>query len=114
MEVIKFITYNESENYPENPIGGLGGFFKDGMRWNDYKFQFHQEHHETLENLRQSIIDNEIRCTGEQHQYSDYESCPVFEDETCATYSYRAWGDLMAAVWSTHENRDYNYMDFYM
>jgi hypothetical protein len=31
-----------------------------------------------------------------------------------ATFSYRGWGDIMAAIWSEEENKDYNYMDFYM
>ncbi len=38
----------------------------------------------------------------------------MFNDGTAGMFSFRAWGDLMAAIWAEHENRDYGYMDFYM
>jgi hypothetical protein len=44
----------------------------------------------------------------------EVEGVPVFEDETISTFSYRAWGDLLSAIWSEEENKDYNYMAFYM
>lgn len=111
---IKFITYSESEGIEESDLGGMGGFFENGMRWDDYKSRFDKDLWGDLEILRSSIIKNDIRITGHQHQHSDVESVPVFEDGKTATYSYRAWGDLMAAIWSTKEDKDYNYMDFYM
>jgi hypothetical protein len=111
-EQIFFVTYAESENFPESGLGGLGGFFDVGMRWEDYLNIWKEEHHPRLESLRTAIIKNNIRCTGAEHQVSTI-SCPVFEDGTCASYSYRAWGDLMAAVWSSHDNTDYTYMSFY-
>ena len=40
---------------------------------------------------------------------------PVFDDGTVGSFSFRAWGDLMAAIWNTEENTNkYSYMDFYM
>jgi len=114
MKVIRFVTYEIASEMPENGIGGMGGFFDNGMRWDDYLNHFKDEAHPLIETLRKSIIENNIRCTGDEHQHFDYESCPVFSDGSAATYSYRAWGDLMAAVWSTEEDQDYNYMDFYM
>lgn len=114
LRVITFITYNEAALYKESNLGGLGGFFKDGMRWPDYLAIFKPKYHPQLENLRAAIIERNLRITGDIHQHdSDIPSCPVFSDGTVATYSYRAWGDLMAAIWSTHDNKDYSYMDFY-
>ena len=113
MSDIKFVTYSESANYPESGFGGMGGFFDNGMRWKDYLKIWKEEYHSDLENLRTAIVENKIRFTGEQHQ-NGTQSCPVFTDGTCATYSYRAWGDLMAAVWSEHDDEDYSYMSFYM
>lgn len=113
MKVVKFVTYMEAGDLPESSLGGLGGFFSHGMRWKDYLAQYVPEVHETLEWLRVAILENEIRCDGYEHQNTTA-SCPVFEDGTCACYSYRAWGDLMAAIWSTAENHDYSYMSFYM
>jgi hypothetical protein len=69
--------------------------------------------HPLLEELRRSIIANNIRCTGEQHQNGAV-AVPLWSNGKVDTYSFRAWGDLMAAVWSTEENKDYGYMDFYM
>lgn len=54
-----------------------------------------------------------IREGGDWHQ-SDACGCPVFSDGTTALFSYRAWGDIMAAIWSEHDGKDYGYMDFYM
>lgn len=113
--MIKFITYSEAENLPENPnIGGLGGFFKLGMRWTDYLERCAPEIYVQLEMLRTAIIKQHIKCTGREHQSDIEPFVPLFEDGTVATFSYRAWGDLMAAIWSTEENKDYCYMDFYM
>jgi hypothetical protein len=50
--------------------------------------------------------------TGQEHQYNS--GVPVFSDGKVATYTYRGWGDLMAAIWATEEDKDYHYMDFYM
>ena len=113
MKVIKFISYDEAEDLEENGLGGVGGWFDNGMRWVDYLEIWNPEVHETLENLRKAIINNQINCTGEEHQ-NGYPSVPVFEDGSVATYTWRAWGDLMAAIWSSEYDKDYNYMHFYM
>jgi hypothetical protein len=40
---------------------------------------------------------------------------PVFDDGTVGGFSFRAWGDLLAAVWNTAEGTTkYSYMSFYM
>ena len=113
MKVIKFIPYNEVGKREENGLGGMGGFFDDGMRWGDYKDVWNESVHEDLEGLRTAIIANQINCTGDEHQ-NGYPSVPLFDDDTVATYSFRAWGDLMAAVWSSEYDKDYSYMSFYM
>lgn len=116
--MIRFITYSEAEKLPEHPtIGGLGGFFQLGMRWTDYLEQcappIDSEGALDLEILRKTIIKQHIKCTGREHQSDIEPYVPLFEDGTVATFSYRAWGDLMAAVWSSEEEKDYCYMDFY-
>lgn len=111
--ILKFITFDKAEKYPENGLGGLGGMFKKGMRWEDYKPYYTNYAHEELEQLRSKILENEIRCSGEDHQYNS-KSVPLWSDKTVDTYSYRAWGDLMAAIYSTQENKDYCYIDFYV
>ena len=36
MKVKKWISYDEANGYNEAPCGGIGGFFQDSMRFNDY------------------------------------------------------------------------------
>ena len=119
IKVIKWISYEDAEilskigMLKENNIGGLGGWFQDGHRWKDYIRRFKREAHPYQEALRREIIEKNIKYTGEEHQELS-QGVPVFSDFTMATYSYRGWGDLMAAIWSTEENKDYSYVDFYM
>ena len=114
IKVIKFITFEEALKYEENGLGGFGGIFARGMRWKDYKEIFNEQGRVDVETLRKAIIENDIKCTGEQHQRSDYKSVPLWSNGKVDTYTYRAWGDLMAAVWSEEEDKDYSYFDFYM
>lgn len=113
--VIRWTSYDKVEPSPRN-IGGWGGFFAKGMRWEDYIDNFDDETAWKIpyfEVLRREIIEKKIRHCGQWHQ-SSLEGAPIFIDGTTGLFSYRAWGDLMAAIWSTEENRDYGYMDFYM
>lgn len=111
MKVINWISYDEAEGKVRS-IDRMGGFFGNGMRCPDY-IAHSSGAIEYLEALRTEIIAKNIRITGEGHQYADA-GVPVFEDGTGALFSYQGWGDLMAAIWATEENKDYNYMDFHM
>lgn len=116
MKVIDWISYDEACKLPES-VGGMGGFFnwdKKGMRWKDYIERFNDVAKPYLEAIRESVISLNIRKGGNWHQSSSHDGCPLFEDNTSATFSYRAWGDLLAAIWSEHEDKDYDYMHFYM
>lgn len=113
MKVIKWISFEEASKLPECPLSRLGGWFQDGMRWEDYYKELGEEARPYAEALRAEVLAKRIRHGGDWHQYSE-EGIPVFEDGTIASFSFRAWGDFMAAVWSSADNRDYNYMDFYM
>jgi len=91
----------------------LGGFFEEGMRWKDYIEYFEDAVKPYLEALRRDIVDKNLRFGGDDHQDSP-SGTPVFSDDKSLKLSYRAWGDLMAACWSEHEDKDYSYMHFYM
>lgn len=113
MTKLSVVSWKE-EDVPKDsdPIGWWGGFFEEGMRWQDYLDAFDTKVHPYLEVARKSAVNNKIRATGEQHQYDGI--TPVFSDGRCFQMTYRAWGDFMAAVWSEEEDRDMSYMDFYM
>jgi hypothetical protein len=112
MRVVEWVEDSEI-NDAEVSVGSLGGWFKDGMRWPDFIKRIKEEYRPYYEAIRVSVIENGYRHTGEYHQYGG-EGVPVFEDGTIGSFSWRAWGDLMAAIWSTEEDKDYCYMDFYM
>ena len=63
--------------------------------------------------VKSAVINDAVRINGNQHQ-NGLNGIPVFSDGTYMLYSMRAWGALMAEVWSEIDGRNYNYMDFYM
>jgi len=110
------VTWGTDEGPKGTNIGGLGGIFANGMRWNDYlehEANVSANHPDHLEALRQSIITNRIWVDGRTHQHED-NYVPTFSDGKWGSWSWRAWGDLMAAVWSTELDQDLSYLDFYM
>ncbi|MFD2720175.1 hypothetical protein ACFST9_15735 [Hymenobacter monticola] len=104
-----------SENHPGFNLDNLGGSysFKEGMRWPDYIAGYASEWYPYLEAIRQSIIERGVWAGGDWHQYSD-NGAPVVAGGHFMVCSFRSWGDLMAAVWSSELNRDFSYIDFYM
>ena len=86
----------------------------NGHNWEKYLNEFEPELHPYLEAIKESVIENNMRLTGDKHQHG-VNGVPLFEDDSVACFSYRGWGDLMAAIWNTEEaTTKYQYMDFYM
>jgi hypothetical protein len=124
--MIKFkdwILSNKKELYSENSLGGLGGWFngfylheKDKIgiyknhTWEDYVVNLTENEKAYAECLKKEILKLNIRVTGEDHQHI---MIPLFSDNTFSFFSYRAWGDLMAAIFTTDEN-PLTYMEYYM
>ncbi|MBJ6111836.1 hypothetical protein JAO73_22640 [Hymenobacter sp. BT523] len=98
---------------PTLDLGGLGGFFKEGMRWPDYLEAYEPEWHAHLEAIRLSIVANRVWGGGDWHQESAA-GAPLLSDGHYLCTTYRDWGDLLAATWSSELNRDFSYMDFYI
>lgn len=116
IEVVSWISCETAEEYNDAPCGGMGGWFNwngKGQRWKDYIDVWNEISIPYLEAIRRAVLKNKIRITGDLHQYNS-DGVPLFNDGTVATFSFRGWGDLMAAIWSEAEDKDYNYMDFYM
>ncbi len=121
MKVIKWIAYNSGNE--ENALGGMGGWFNGHMihkkdeniknhTWKDYISNLPEEAIPYAEALKKDIIEKNIRIKADEHQYSSH-GVPLFEDNTISEFSYRAWGDLMAAIYSTEEE-PLTYMEYYM
>lgn len=66
-----------------------------------------------LDLIYAEIIKNGYVFSGEEHQYSST-GVPVFSDGTCFRASMRAWGSIMANVYSDPKGEKMTYMDFYM
>jgi len=66
---------------------------------------------EYAEAFRKEILSIGLWVGGDWHQHQG--GVPLFSDGTVGSWSYRAWGDIMAAIWSEYYDKDYNYMDFY-
>lgn len=112
LRVVKWIDYHEARTMTES-IGGMGGWFERGMRWRDYIDAQSATRRPHYEALREAIVVRCVKFGGDDHQ-SRADGVPVFSDGTVGTFSFRAWGDLLAAVWSTEDGVDRSYMDFYM
>lgn len=103
---------------PERPegtsnFGGCGGFFDRGMRWKDYLDRaFYAEDHARMEELRAAIVGRPVWRDGSWHQDQADAGMPVWDDGAVFWASQRAWGDLLAAVWSTVLDQDFWYGDF--
>lgn len=138
LTVVKWIPWDESDEYPDNTLGGWGGWFgatphhltpekeaeladdedysfkTDDLqhRWTDYVSQCLTSNniaHAVA--LRKAILDGNVWEGGDWHQFH---GVPIFSDGTAARFSYRAWGDFLAAVWSDNQDDNYCYVDFYM
>lgn len=68
---------------------------------------------ETYMNLCEEIRKHGYKFDGPYHQNGKM-GCPIAEDGSYITHSYRSWGGVMADAWSCVEKYCYNYMDFYM
>jgi hypothetical protein len=108
--VVKWISEEES-NGKECKLGGLGGVGKS-MFWNEYLELFTPDCHGHMEALREAILQKGA-FTGEAHQ-NDAEGTPLFSDGSIAAFSFRAWGDLLSAIFNTKiGEKKWDYMDFY-
>lgn len=133
MRVIDWISYAGTENKKDS-LGGWGGWFNASMLgtagdagrevtgerhtsgtspWDEYVESTTTTEKEAAyaEALRKSIVQHDVRYGGFWHQYSE-NGVPLFEDGTVATFSMRAWGDLLAAIWSDVDGKPYCYADF--
>lgn len=112
-EVARWVSY-ESAKDMDTAVDTMGGWVQPGVRWDDYLKCWPDAPKPYIEALRSEIIKIKLRKGGDWHQYS-CAGVPVFEDDRVALFSYRGWGDLLAAVWNTEEvDAPYSYLDFYM
>jgi hypothetical protein len=124
MKVVKLIEYSDEafEGLEENTLARMGGWFNSHMihkkeeshsnhTWQDYLDSLQDDKtREYAIALKKYILENNIHECAPWHQSV---GVPLFEDNTYATFSYRGWGDLMAAIYTTDE-KPLDYMSYYM
>ena len=87
--------------------------------WTNFECEYPSKNVEGLELteivqiLGEEIVDHGYSFSGQEHQNS-LTGVPVFSDGTCLRASMRVWGQIMAAVYSAVEGRNFSYMDFYV
>jgi hypothetical protein len=120
MRVVEFITFPDIDapdaELPAEPNFALrtsciGKVFP----WEEFIIQFNEEDRETVNNYRDAIIAEGIRCSPRKHQNGTdiaAKTCAVFEDGTIAYWGCRDWSAMMAAIWSYAENKRYGSHDF--
>lgn len=121
VKIVDWISYKDADAREES-FGGMGGWFGSSGKdftaehtWADYLARWDASVHPHAEALREAIVEGRIWESGEWHQ-ADYDGArgvPLFDDGTVASFSFRAWGDLLAAVWTEQLKRQFCYMDFY-
>lgn len=108
MSQVVVVAWGQGEG--EVSVGGLGGWVS-GHKWSDYLERQDPRIHHYFEAIRASVIERNLRESGYWHQRGGE---PIFSDGTYGAFSFRGWGDLLAAIWNTEEGTDaYSYMDFY-
>jgi hypothetical protein len=112
-KVIGWASYDSVPGDLSQRIGSWGGFIEQGDRWQDFVSESEEKKAPYYEALRREILRRDLKQGGDWHQ-NDAEGVPVFNDGTVAMFTFRGWGDLMAAIWAEQEHRDYSYMGFYM
>jgi|GEM_PF-3621061 len=111
--VVRWASFKETKGMPIS-IKGFDGWFiqgKKGQHWESYLEAIGESLIPYANAIRESVIKNNIRYKGSEHIYSD-NGIPVFDNNTIGVFSFHAWGDIMAAIWSDIDNRDYTYIDF--
>ena len=68
---------------------------------------------EIVQLIGNECVKNGYCFSGQDHQNAET-GVPVFSDGTCLRASMRAWGQIMAAIYSAVEGIELSYMDFYM
>ena len=118
VRVVAWTTRESDHPVFANLTGGWFGFPNGDEvprhRWRDYLDAFVEEVHPRMEALRAEILRRNLKECGPWHQSEKEEGTPVFSDGTVMYFTFRAWGDLLAAVWSEEEDEQYSYMYFYM
>lgn len=113
-EVAAWISWRAAEMaHDAVDIGAWGGFETKSGTWEEHLSRLEPRLVPYHEALRRAVLARGLRRGGDWHQ-SAPDGVPVFDDGAVGTFTFRAWGDALAAIWGPEDGRVYGYMDFYM
>lgn len=112
LTVTHWISRHAADKKVES-VGGVGGWFDHGDTWQSYLDTWDESVHPYLEAIKIDVMASGRFVTGQQHQDAD-DGVPLFSDGTVAGFSWRAMGDLMAAIATVKDGQTHNYMEWYM
>lgn len=107
IEVIPKKGNTNTESYKNRKV--IYGGFRGPMTWDFYLSGFHEDLHDRLEILKENVLIRESEIESFKNPRFSEEHYFLFEDGTVFTFSFRAWGDFMAAV----ENKGRTHKEFY-
>ena len=87
--------------------------------WTDFECEYPSrnvegpEVREIVQLIGDEVVKNGYSFSGQEHQNA-LTGVPVFSDGTCLRASMRAWGQIMAAIYSAVEGVNLSYIDFYI
>lgn len=87
--------------------------------WTDFECKYPSrnvdgpELRDIVQLIGDEVVMNGYCFSGQDHQNA-LTGVPVFSDGTCLRASMRAWGQIMAAIYSAVDDINLSYMDFYM
>lgn len=87
--------------------------------WTDFECDYPSknidgpETRQIVQLIGDEVVKHGYCFSGQDHQNAST-GVPVFSDGTCLRASMRAWGQIMAAIYSSIDGVKLSYMDFYM
>ncbi len=108
VDLVRRREYQKEDFYKNRKV--IYGGFKGKMDWPYYLTGFENSLHETLERIKEYVT---FYWDDMRSDFKDPRFCEtyffLFEDKTAVSFTFRSWGDFMAAV----EGRGNTYKDFY-
>ena len=97
----------KTDSYKNRKV--IYGGFRGPMTWDFYLSGFEEDLHHRLEILKEDVISKWNDLDQFRNPRFSEENYFLFEDGSAFTFSFRAWGDFMAAV----QNNGQTHKDFY-
>lgn len=66
------------------------------MKVEDFVHRYGEEARKYVKALLSYLKEHKVKISGFEHQLN---GVPLYNDSTVSRFSFRAWGDVMSAIW---------------